>query len=72
MCVSCLPIWLLGKVAMLKNNFIFYLFNFQSADTKPVLCFGGDTVPIRTVAWAPFEGLVIFELPQLWHVGCLC
>ncbi|TKY53068.1 General transcription factor 3C polypeptide 2 [Spatholobus suberectus] len=25
-------------------------------DTKPVLCFGGDTVPIRTVAWAPFEG----------------
>ncbi|KAH1227874.1 General transcription factor 3C polypeptide 2 [Glycine max] len=25
-------------------------------DTKPVLIFGGDTVPIRTVAWAPFEG----------------
>ncbi|KAL2323078.1 hypothetical protein Fmac_027457 [Flemingia macrophylla] len=25
-------------------------------DSKPVLCFGGDTVPIRTVAWAPFEG----------------
>ncbi|XP_027936826.1 uncharacterized protein LOC114191681 isoform X2 [Vigna unguiculata] len=25
-------------------------------DTMPVLCFGGDTVPIRTVAWAPFEG----------------
>ncbi|XP_027365109.1 uncharacterized protein LOC113872072 isoform X2 [Abrus precatorius] len=28
----------------------------QCDDTKPVLCFGGDTVPIRTVAWAPFEG----------------
>lgn len=25
-------------------------------DSKPVLCFGADTVPIRTVAWAPFEG----------------
>ncbi|GAU42321.1 hypothetical protein TSUD_25480 [Trifolium subterraneum] len=25
-------------------------------DTKPILCFGGDTVPIRTIAWAPFEG----------------
>ncbi|CAK8571434.1 unnamed protein product [Lathyrus sativus] len=25
-------------------------------DTRPILCFGGDTVPIRTVAWAPFEG----------------
>ncbi|KAK7392586.1 hypothetical protein VNO78_21029 [Psophocarpus tetragonolobus] len=25
-------------------------------DTKPVLIFGGDTVPIRTVAWAPFDG----------------
>ncbi|XP_073220876.1 uncharacterized protein [Cicer arietinum] len=25
-------------------------------DTKPMLCFGGDTVPIRAVAWAPFEG----------------
>ncbi|ESW17322.1 hypothetical protein PHAVU_007G229800 [Phaseolus vulgaris] len=25
-------------------------------DTMPLLCFGGDTVPIRTVAWAPFEG----------------
>ncbi|XP_054812973.1 uncharacterized protein LOC129313686 [Prosopis cineraria] len=25
-------------------------------DTKPLLCFAGDTVPIRAVAWAPFEG----------------
>ncbi|KAF7818766.1 putative WD40 domain containing protein [Senna tora] len=25
-------------------------------NTKPLLCFGGDTVPIRAVAWAPFEG----------------
>ncbi|KAI4353072.1 hypothetical protein L6164_002047 [Bauhinia variegata] len=22
----------------------------------PLLCFGGDTVPIRAVSWAPFEG----------------
>jgi len=34
----------------------------QYADTMPVLCFGGDTVPIRTVAWAPFEGLVTLNL----------
>ncbi|XP_019427893.1 PREDICTED: uncharacterized protein LOC109336019 isoform X3 [Lupinus angustifolius] len=25
-------------------------------DTKPILCFGADTVPIRAVAWAPFDG----------------
>ncbi|XP_028782444.1 uncharacterized protein LOC114738545 [Neltuma alba] len=25
-------------------------------DTRPLLCFAGDTVPIRAVAWAPFEG----------------
>ncbi|KAK7278639.1 hypothetical protein RJT34_23673 [Clitoria ternatea] len=25
-------------------------------DTKSMLCFAGDTVPIRTVAWAPCEG----------------
>ncbi|KAI4300445.1 hypothetical protein L6164_033823 [Bauhinia variegata] len=25
-------------------------------DVKPLLCFGGDTVPIRAVSWAPFEG----------------
>ncbi|KAL5067735.1 hypothetical protein RYX36_018622 [Vicia faba] len=28
----------------------------KCVDTRPILCFGGDTVPIRTVAWAPFEG----------------
>ncbi|CAL0299349.1 unnamed protein product [Lupinus luteus] len=25
-------------------------------DTKPILCFSADTVPIRAVAWAPFDG----------------
>ncbi|KAE9619639.1 hypothetical protein Lal_00038052 [Lupinus albus] len=25
-------------------------------DTKPILCFSADTVPIRSVAWAPFDG----------------
>ncbi|XP_057424583.1 uncharacterized protein LOC130718123 isoform X2 [Lotus japonicus] len=33
-------------------------------DTKPVLCFGGDAVPIRTVSWAPFGGLVVIEPSQ--------
>ncbi|KAK7267961.1 hypothetical protein RIF29_20642 [Crotalaria pallida] len=25
-------------------------------DTKPILCFSADVVPIRAVAWAPFDG----------------
>ncbi|XP_061357997.1 uncharacterized protein LOC133302261 [Gastrolobium bilobum] len=40
-----------GTVALWK-----FSANASSKYTKPVLCFGGDTVPIRTVAWAPFEG----------------
>lgn len=29
--------------------------NCTSEDSRPLLCFGADTVPIRTVAWAPIE-----------------
>ncbi|XP_031128106.1 uncharacterized protein LOC116030111 isoform X3 [Ipomoea triloba] len=27
----------------------------SSKDTRPLLCFSADTVPIRSLAWAPFE-----------------
>ena len=37
----------------------------SSSDARPLLCFAGDTVPIRAVAWAPFEGSVMKLLGML-------
>ncbi|XP_065866664.1 uncharacterized protein [Euphorbia lathyris] len=39
-----------GKVALWK-----FSADATSGDTRPLLCFSADTVPIRTVAWAPSQ-----------------
>ncbi|WCJ19340.1 Transducin/WD40 repeat-like superfamily protein [Euphorbia peplus] len=39
-----------GKVALWK-----FSADATSGDTRPLLCFSADTVPIRAVAWAPSE-----------------
>ncbi|XP_019152946.1 PREDICTED: uncharacterized protein LOC109149566 isoform X2 [Ipomoea nil] len=39
-----------GVVALWK-----FSISNSSKDTRPLLCFSADTVPIRSLAWAPFE-----------------
>lgn len=38
------------------------ILSFCSSDTRPLLRFSADTVPIRRVAWAPNERFVVGEL----------
>ena len=42
-----------------SNNDIILI--FFCSDTRPLLRFSADTVPIRAVAWAPSERFVVVE-----------
>lgn len=58
----CLGIVICGRKKASSTSFSCCYF----ADTRPLLCFSADTVPIRALAWAPFERLLMLENLLFW------